>query len=116
MNIDIRTFVLVLGVIAILQVVAIYLQYLMNKTYRGAGWWLLWSASTAAGFLCMLSRDFLRAELVLISIFFANVLLLAGQSFLYIGVVRFIGGRVKRLIIEPLAKPPSGVFFRSDGG
>jgi len=99
MNIDIRTLAFIMGVTAAIQVIALYLQYILNKTYRGIGWWLLWSASTAAGFLCMLLRDVVPVGLVSISIFLTNVLLLAGQIFLYIGIMRFLDKRENRGII-----------------
>jgi PAS domain S-box-containing protein len=99
MNIDIRTLALILGLTAILQVIAIYLQYLLNKTYRGIGWWLLWSASTAAGFICMLMRDVVPAGLVSVSILFTNALLFAGPIFLYIGIMRFLAKKEQRGII-----------------
>lgn len=54
MNIDIPTLALALCVVnALLQVVVLFFQYLTNKTYRGIGWFLLWSASTALGFVFM---------------------------------------------------------------
>ncbi len=99
MNIDIRTLAFILGLTSILQVIVIYLQYLLNKTYRGIGWWLLWSASTAAGFLCMLLRDVVPVGLISASILFTNALLLAGQIFLYIGILRFLAKQEKRGII-----------------
>ena len=99
MNIDIRTLAFIMGFAAVIQVIALYLQYLLNKTYRGTGWWLLWSASTAAGFLCMLLRDIVPVGLVSVSILFTNVLLLAGQIFFYIGIMRFLDKKENRGII-----------------
>ena len=99
MNIDLRTLALVLGLTSILQVIVLYLQYHLNKTYRGTGWWLLWSASTAAGFICMLLRDVIPAGLVPVSILFTNILLLAGLVFLYTGIMRFLAKQEHRGII-----------------
>jgi len=99
MNIDIRTLALVLGLTSILQVIVLYLQFHLNKTYRGIGWWLMWSASTAAGFICMLLRDVIPAGLVSVSILFTNVLLLAGLVFLYTGIMRFLVKQERRGII-----------------
>jgi PAS domain S-box-containing protein len=90
MNIDIRTLAFIMGLTGILQVIAIYLQYLLSKTYQGIGWWLLWSASTAAGLLSLLLRDIVPVGLISASIFLSNILLLAGQIFLYIGITRFL--------------------------
>ena len=99
MNIDIRTLAIVLGIISVLQVIAFFLQYMTNKSYRGIGCWLLWSALTALGFTAMLLRDFVSLELITITIFLTNTLLLAGQIFLYIGVMRFLGKKENRGII-----------------
>ncbi|MFH0998812.1 MAG: PAS domain S-box protein [Pseudomonadota bacterium] len=99
MNIDIRTLAIVLGIISVLQVIAFFLQYMTHKSYRGIGWWLLWSALTALGFTAMLLRDIVSLELMTISIFLTNILLLAGQIFLYIGVMRFLDKKENRGII-----------------
>ncbi len=53
---DIRTLAMVLGITSIIQVIVFSLQASINKTYRGVGWWLLWSASAAVGFMFVLMR------------------------------------------------------------
>jgi len=102
MNIDIRTFAFIVGIVDILQVAAIYLLYRLNKTYKGIGWWLLWSAATAMGFLCMLLRDVVPVEMVSVSIFLTNVLFIAGLIFLYVGIMRFLDKKELRGIIIPV--------------
>jgi PAS domain S-box-containing protein len=99
MSIDIRTLAIVLGVISVLQVIAFFLQYMTNKSYQGIGWWLLWSALTALGFTAMLLRDIVSLELITISIFLTNTLLLTGQIFLYIGIMRFLDKKENRGIL-----------------
>jgi PAS domain S-box-containing protein len=99
MNIDLRTLAIVLGIINVLQVVGLFLQYLVNRIYRGVGWWLLWSASTAIGFMFLLLRDVVSSEMISISIIFANALLLAGQIFLYVGIMRFLERKEHRGIV-----------------
>ncbi len=99
MNIDISTLAVVLGILSVLQVVAISLQYLINKTYSGIGWWLLWSASTTAGFTVMLLRNCVPSGFILTSIFLTNVLLFLGHIFLYIGIMRFLERKEHRVII-----------------
>jgi PAS domain S-box-containing protein len=91
--IDIRSLALAIGIAEVVQVAALYLQFRLTRGYRGTGWWLLWSACSAGGFFLMLSRDSAPAGLVDATILLTNVLLLAGQVCLYIGVVRFAGGR-----------------------
>jgi len=99
MNIDIRTLAIILGTLDILLIVAILIPFPLNKTYRGIGWWVLWSAANGAGFLFMLSRDIVPDEMVPASILLTNALLLAGQIFLYTGIMRFLVRKENRLVI-----------------
>ncbi|MBF0530080.1 MAG: PAS domain S-box protein, partial [Deltaproteobacteria bacterium] len=99
MNIDMRTLAIVLSITSALQAIAIFFQYLTNKTYRGIGWWLLWSALTAIGFVFMLLRDVVPLAMIPISITLTNILLLAGQIFLYIGIMRFLDKQEPRGIV-----------------
>ncbi len=100
---DTRTLALVLSITSVLQVIAISLQYLINKTYRGLGWWALGGAVTAIGFVLLLLRDVV-ISFDLISIVFANTLLVLGEIFLYIGVMRFLDKQENRgLVISTLA-------------
>ncbi|RPJ62736.1 MAG: PAS domain S-box protein [Dehalococcoidia bacterium] len=91
MNIDIRTLTLTLGILNIILIAAIYLPFLWNKSYRGIGWWLWWAVSMAVGSLFLLLRDYLPGQTVSTLIFLTNTLLLAGQVFLYVGIMRFLG-------------------------
>lgn len=99
MNVDIRTLALILVVLDLVLIIAIYLSFLLNKNYRGIGWWLMWGAATALGFLFMLSRDILPFGLVPASILLTNTLLIAAQIFLYTGIIRFLGKKENRLLI-----------------
>ena len=97
MNIDLRTLVIVLGITDVLQAVAIFLQYLMNKTYRGIGGWALGFSSVAMGFILLLFRDFISIDLI--SIILANTLLILGEIFIYIGSMRFLDKKENRGIV-----------------
>jgi PAS domain S-box-containing protein len=99
MNIDINTLAVVLGILSVLQVVAISLQYLINKTYSGIGWWLMWSALTTAGFTFMFLRNCVPSGFILTSIFLTNILLFLGHIFLYIGIMRFLERKEHLVII-----------------
>jgi hypothetical protein len=66
MNIDIRTPIVVLGITNFLQVTGIFLQYRINKSYRGIGWWLLGFLSLTVGFLFSLLRDVMTLKLITI--------------------------------------------------
>ena len=87
MVIDNRTLVIVLGITHFIQFAVFIHQYLVNKTFRGINWWLLWSAAEVAGFAFMLLRgipSFLTAAII-----GQNALIVGGVIFLYIGILRF---------------------------
>ena len=88
MNVDIRTFVLVLGITHLIQVAVFYQQYKANKNYIGVGWWLLWSIAEVFGFAGMLLRGI--PEIHSMAIIFQNVGIFLGVIFIYIGMVRFL--------------------------
>jgi PAS domain S-box-containing protein len=89
---DIRTLAMILGITSIVQVVVFSLQATINKTYRGNGWWLLWSISAAAGFVFILLR----------AIIAQNSLLILGVIFLYIGIMRFLDKKERRGILAAI--------------
>ena len=91
MNIDIRTIILVTGITNILQIIVLFHQYLMNKVYRGLGWWVLAFLSVTVGFVLLSLRNTVSVELV--TIVMANFLILLNPVFLYIGIARFLGCR-----------------------
>lgn len=94
MNVDIRTLVLVLGVVDVIQVIVFFCLYLVNRACRGIGWWVLGSALSAAGLGLVLLPDALSTERI--SVVSAGTLLVLGQIFLYVGVMRFLDKRESR--------------------
>ncbi len=102
MKIDIHTLAIVLAISHTLQVVVFSLQYLVDKSSRDVKCWLLWSASTAVGFIFMILRDFVSPKLILTSIFLTNTLMVVGQIFLYIGIIRFLEHKIQWGIVIPL--------------
>jgi len=102
MNVDIRALAIVMAITSGLQIIALILQYALNKTYRGIGWWVLWAVSTALGFSLIPLRDFTPAGLTSISIILTNALLLVGWTFLYVGIMRFLDKKEHRGIIIAL--------------
>ena len=100
MNIDLRTIFIVLVLTNFLQAIAIFIQYLISKTYRGIGWWALGFTSIAIGFVLLLLRDFI--SIALISIILANTLTILGLIFIYIGSIRFLNKKENRGILIPL--------------
>jgi PAS domain S-box-containing protein len=97
MNIDIRTLGLVLVITHLIQLIVFLYQYIINKHYKGVGWWLLWSAAEVAGFLFLLLRDI--PSIHIIAVILQNVLIISGVIFVYIGIMRFIDRTENRRII-----------------
>lgn len=99
MDIDIRTLSLLVVIVNILQAIAIAFLYVTNRKYRGIGWWLLGSTLTALGFFSLLLRDV--TQIVFISIILANLLIVSGSLFIYIGIMRFLDKRENLRLVIP---------------
>jgi PAS domain S-box-containing protein len=97
MNIDIRTLSIVLSLTAILQIAAISMHYLTNKTYKGIGCWLCGYILIAAGFAIIPLREIPILEKP--SIILANLLHLAGAMSLYSGINSFFNRKINRIFI-----------------
>lgn len=87
MGIDLQTFILILGITHLMQVLVFAYQYKANKNISGPGWWLLWSAAEVIGFVLILLRAI--PAFLPYSIVFQNIVILTGTIFIYIGVLRF---------------------------
>ena len=94
MALDIRTLVIVLSIVNCLLVFALFLQYRINRSYRGIGWWLSAFLLIAVGFITTLLRDLI--DFKWITIVAANCIILAGPICLYIGTLRFLGRKEPR--------------------
>jgi PAS domain S-box-containing protein len=117
MSFDVRTFAFILGLTHCMQVVVFVHQYKVNKTYPGVGWWLLWSATEAVGFVFILLRDIPGIHLPAVIV--QNILLVLGTLFLYIGVMRFLDRKENMRILVPIfvlfaAAHGFFVFFKDD--
>jgi PAS domain S-box-containing protein len=97
---DIRTLIVVLGITHVLQVIVFAFQASVNKSYRGIGWWLLWSTTGAAGFLFMMLRGI--PALLSIAIIAQNSLIVLAAIFLNVGIMRFLDKKEKRGILFPI--------------
>ncbi|HPS85705.1 MAG TPA: histidine kinase dimerization/phosphoacceptor domain -containing protein [Spirochaetota bacterium] len=98
MNIDIRTLSIVLSITSILQIAVILMQYLVNKTYKGIGWWLTGYILIAVGFALIPLREF--APLEKLSIILSNVFQLSGSLALYIGINIFFDRKIKSFFLS----------------
>ena len=98
-----------LGLSHLLQVLALSVQFVVNKAYRGIGWWLLWSATATLGFFFMLLRDV--PSLRVVSIVSQNGLIVLGVTFLYVGLMRFHDRTVNRILLAPILVAYFTLFF-----
>lgn len=97
MNIDIRTTALFVVIINFVQVIFLALNYFLHKSYKGSGWWFIWSILIAGGFAFLVSRTFNVFD-EKYAIFFQNIFLVAGFISLYIGILRFFNMKVNILL------------------
>jgi PAS domain S-box-containing protein len=88
MTIDVPTLYIVLVLLNFLQMIALYAQFKINKTYDGVGWWLLWSVFSLFGFGFTLLRDIpgIFAAVAILQ----NSAIVFGSIFVYIGMARFL--------------------------
>ncbi|MFZ4439064.1 MAG: PAS domain S-box protein [Syntrophales bacterium] len=100
MNIDINTLAIVLSITHLLQVIALFVQWQLDKNHPGLGWWLLGIGTTALGFVALFLRSV--PQLVSISIVGNNVLFVYGSTLLYIGILRFFNRRERRRLLIAL--------------
>jgi len=110
MEIDIRTLVFVIGFTHLLQLTIFFLQYKINRVYKGIGWWLLWSAAEMFGFIIMLFRDI--PAFLPYAILIQNTFIIMGIIFIYIGLIRFLDKKENiKLIIAIFTLFEIGLIF-----
>ena len=100
MKIDIPTLIIIIGLTHVMQVLVFFYQFRVNKSYKGPGWWLLWSAAEVVGFIAMLFRG--NPSLLPVVIIVQNSMIVAGTVFLYTGVRRFLDKPVNLKLILPV--------------
>lgn len=99
MRLDLQTLAFVLGLTILAQVVALAIQYHMNREYAGPGWWLLGSLLTALGFI---SLTLGAVPVIGLLSRIGNPLLVLGRVALLIGILRFFDRREGRWTLGAL--------------
>ncbi|GAB6113069.1 PAS domain-containing sensor histidine kinase [Desulfomicrobium salsuginis] len=89
MPIDIRTLTLLLGLALALQTVSLTIQYLLNRSRPGLGWWLCATGLGALGFAVNILRD--HPVLGPVCILAGNAFFVGGHCAALIGTRRFFG-------------------------
>ena len=97
MNLHLPTLVLLMGIACVIQVIAIFVQYRLNSTYSGIGWWLTGSMLMALGYIFM---DMLLFPKLLMLAMIGNPLVELGRICLYIGIVQFLGQKINKRVIS----------------
>lgn len=94
MNIDLQTLSVALSITNILQVIVLFVQYRMDKTHHGLGWWALGGAAGGIGF----AFNYLRESPAFgpLALVANNLLFVSGLVFPYIGTLDFFGQRRRR--------------------
>ncbi len=97
MTIDVRTLITMLGIASVVQIIAIFFQFSINRSYRGIGWWLIGFISVAVGSALLTLRESIPNEFL--AIVFPNLLLIWGPLSFYIGIMRFLEKKENRIFI-----------------
>lgn len=87
MKLDILTIAFLTSLLMLAQTLVVFVQFRINRTYKGIGWWLTGSVTQAIGFIIM---SLLHVKNISFIVMFANPLVFAGQTFLYIGVIKLM--------------------------
>jgi two-component sensor histidine kinase len=95
MKFDIPTLALITSIIFAIQTIAIFVQYRVNKTYKGLGWWLSGAILQSIGFFLILT---LNIRSIWIMSIFANPLIFGGQILLNVGIMKFLDRKLNRWI------------------
>jgi diguanylate cyclase (GGDEF)-like protein/PAS domain S-box-containing protein len=108
MQLDIRTIVIILFILNILQLVVFSQFYFVNRTFAGIRDWFRWCLFSAAGYAVLYIRPDLSESIVFPSAVVTNVLLLIGQMCLYSGILAFLGRKKSGMFLLCV-----GVLFAS---
>ncbi len=106
MNLDITTLAFISSLVFLTEFIALFVQYIVNKTYRGVIWWLIGSFCMALG---VILTTLVYAKPLEILARFANPLIILGHIFLYTGVNRFLGKKENKWVLISIF----AVFFLS---
>lgn len=87
MKLDVQTLAFISCLTFLTQFIALLVQYMINRTYRGVSWWLLGSAVMALGVILTPLVSIKPLEFFAIP---ANQLIILGHIFLYIGILKFL--------------------------
>jgi len=98
MRIDANVLILLLCISIVLQMIVIFIQSKLTKTFRGINLWLCGNIFIVIGLFLLLFRNLITIKLI--AIIFSNMIILLGAILIYIGIVWFLDIKEKRLLIS----------------
>lgn len=98
MQLDMRTLVVVTGVLHLIQFAVLYTLYRVNRQYKGIGWWLLWNIMEVIGFGFVLLRNI--PGLFEVVVILQNSSIIMGVIFIYNGVVAFHDRKINITLVS----------------
>lgn len=108
MKLDLPTLAFMLSLTGITQVIAFYIQYRVNSTYRGIGWWLLGSMAMSLGFITL---SFAEVPAIAFVSVVGIPLLILGRAGLFIGTSQFFNQKVNRAILSVTCISFIGAYY-----
>jgi diguanylate cyclase (GGDEF)-like protein/PAS domain S-box-containing protein len=96
MKLDIDTLAYISCLTFLTQSIALFVQYLVNRTYRGVKWWLLSSALLSVGVIFM---PMVTSESTVMFARMANPLTVLGQIVLYYGICDFLDKKTNKWVL-----------------
>ncbi len=96
MKIDVEILAVIEGLIFLTQVIVLFVQYKVNKNYKGIKLWLLGSTTTVIGVIFMAMIEVKSLKWIEIA---SNPLMVLGQILLYVGILHFLNNKENREIL-----------------
>ena len=87
MKFDISTIVFFTSMMFLALTLILFVEYKINKTDKGLGWWVVGTLMQGVGFFLMLALTIRPIRMLSI---FANPIVCAGQIAINIGILRFL--------------------------
>lgn len=93
MHIDTYTLAIILGGASLIQAIILLFQFLLNRDRPGPGWWVVWAIFTATGWIGLLMWETWTGLNFEENTILSQIIIVTGQIFLNIGILRFLGKR-----------------------
>lgn len=95
MELSVLFLIVALSIVLFTQVIALLVQYRVDRTYNGINYWIVGTGLMAVGFLVM---PLVAVKSIRVIAIISNPLLILGLLFLYVGMTKFLNKRVMKWI------------------